>query len=180
MAFHEEVFSIYNQIRQKPKDFIKQIEDLIQYITRTDKGMIFEYEKSKVAIKSGEIGFRNAIEILSSLDPITPLEYAEDLNIELPDDEAKWMNTEFIKEVAEKKKQQLGTKYGRYFGFHPDYTTLPPLICTLLQFVDDSGLQGQRRDNIINPYFRYCAVTSKSVVPKGKKKAKIGIYSVFA
>jgi len=86
-----------------------------------------------------------------------------------------WISPITFKKIIDEKQAELGSSLGNKPTLHPDVTSITnPAITALLQIVDDSTFNGQRRNNILNPMFSYCGIT----VTYDKKK--IGIFSVFA
>lgn len=107
--------------------------------------------------------FEDAINILqSSFSNLKPLEFREDLCIQVPNSREEWTRREIItkllNELQYKKKHVYKT-----LGFHFTIGIKNCLISSILQIVDDSPFRGSRRDNILSNSFKYVGISYRSI-----------------
>lgn len=155
--------------RTKPYEFAQIILDEIPYIQslqnsskRVNKGnYIFQKnEICKIAIVKGKDAFLEAAEMMSLRECLPPLEYHEDLCMQISNDKDEWVNKTFLEKYLEEKSVYLNYKY---FGFHFDLGVVDALTSVALQIIDDNSFHLQRRNNILNPNYKYIGITNKKI-----------------
>lgn len=155
-----------NLVRTKPVDFAKIIKDHIPYIqenTRKHKKSNFYIQKPnicKIGLIKGPVAFEEAAERLILGDLLEPLEYREDLCMQISSEREDWTNKVYLDHYLQDKAEYLNYSF---FAFHFDLDCVCPLTSTVLQVVDDNCFHFQRRDNILNPEYKYIGVTNKKI-----------------
>ena len=153
-SFNTNLLKYINLARTKPYEFADHIIDSIKYIKvneKTGKGNEFIFNKDdtcKVNLIKGKSAFIEAAEILAMQDCLTPLEFKEDLIIEIPNDKKLFIDKTYIEEYLNKKLDSLEYKL---LGFHFDLGVSDPLTCVVLQIVDDNVLKCQTKKQYIKP-----------------------------
>ncbi len=166
----------FNIARTTPKDFVKKIEDLIPNIqpnVEGKKGFLYVQEKvPKVTLNKGEAAFRDLIEKLQAMEPMDKLVVKKELNMEIPErDEYK---NDYINELFSAKKEELKSSEFKNITCHYDIGSSHSAVSAALQIVDDSNFKGARRNNILNPSFKYIGYGSH------KLKSKYYNFFIFA
>ena len=168
--YNETVFELINKIREEPKSYISEIENNIKYIkeeitiTKNSKGeekekkkLIFK-KRIKVALTKGESAFREAINILKTMNPVKPLIFNHNILIKLPETKEQMKDKVFMINEAEKIQENFNIDI--YFkDFVKD-----PFISVLLMIVDDNVKNaGKKRNCILSPDFRFIGINSKFI-----------------
>jgi hypothetical protein len=125
----------------------------------------------KVALLKGKDAFIEAAEKLVLEECSDVLEFKEELCLEIPNNKLRWTDKNYLEEYLEDKATNLDYKL---FGFHFDLGVADPLTSIVLQIVDDNVLNFQRRNNILNPMYKYIGVSNK------KLEGSFCIYITFA
>jgi hypothetical protein len=172
--FVEAFVNVINQIRSNPPVFATKILESIANIKSEEGKLIFDANGTKVSLSSGEEIFRNVAEKLMTTDPMSPLEYTDDLVIPVPEDQKEWKDNKLISQLLAKKKSELGGKYSDCV-FNMDLGVSEAELSALLQIVDDSPFKGKRRENLLNPNNRFIGISYVS-----KPKNKFCCYITFA
>ena len=164
-SFIENMLKYINLARTKPMEFTQYIIDSIQYITQDAKKTkgteyIFTKDKIKVGLLKGKDAFINAAEILVMQDSLPILELKQDLIIDIPEDKNQLASKVYIEDYLNKLLETLDYKL---FGFHFDLGVTDPLTSVVLQIVDDNLMNGERRNNIFNPNYRYVGISKKRI-----------------
>jgi len=97
---------------------------------------------------------------MSLEDGLNELEYKEDLCMNISDDIDDWTNKLYLEKYLEEKSQYLDYEY---FAFHFDLDVICPLTSVILQVVDDNNFNFQRRNNILNPIYKYIGIVNKKI-----------------
>ena len=171
--FPEELLNAINRVRANPSEFIKNIHDNIENIKSEDNKLIFDAQGTKVALVSGEEAFKSAANKLPSYPSCPPLEFRDDLVINVPEDHKDWKNNTLITQLLSNKKKEVAGKYNEC-AFNMDMGVSDAELSVLLQIVDDSPFKGKRRENIMNPDNKYIGIHYI------KQKHKFCVYIVFA
>ena len=158
--YNKDVIELINKIRADPKSFVEDIEKAIEKIKDTEikgeKKKIYE-GKVKVSVKEGEAAFRAAADLLREMNPMGPLEFDEELAIEVPNDEAVVKNPKTFQELMKQKKEIVSVE-----GFKD--SVKDPYTGVLLMVIDDAGKNsGKKRNLILGPDFRKIAITSRKI-----------------
>lgn len=117
-------------------------------------------EICKIGLIKGKDAFVEAANMLSLLNPMNPLTYQEDLNMQISDDKDDWVNKDYLELYLEDKSSYLPYKL---FGFHFDLGVADALTSVILQIVDDNCFNYQRRNNILNPMYQYMGIVNKKI-----------------
>ena len=162
--YPEKIVELINNIRQDPVGYADVIEDSIQnIIEEEDKNdpsniKIIYKKKVKVALNRGEIAFREAVDILRSLNPLPPLEFSNEKCVPLPENEEELKRPAFLKEQVKKMREE--TEIDVYFK---DLIKVPE-VSVLLMIVDDTNKNcGKKRLTLLNKDLKYIGVTSKFI-----------------
>lgn len=170
-TFIKELFEEINRFRSNPSSYIDIIKSHIKYITRSKEGkLIYDNGDFKTALNQGETAFNNALDILENSPPLPTLELSDQFKVEVPDDpevQAK-LHTNLFNEL--KKLHPNKT-----FGFNLDIANPNVEIIVLLQLVDDTKSNGNRRNNFLNPNYKSIGISMKK--QKGKH---FTLYLTFA
>ena len=162
--YPEKIVELINNIRQDPVGYADIIEESIQnIIEEEDKDdpsniRIIYKKKVKVALNRGEPAFREAIDILRSLNPLPPLEFSNEKCVPLPQNEEELKNPLFLREQVKKirEKKQIDV-------FFKDLIKIPE-VSGLLMIVDDTNKNaGKKRMALLNKDIKYVGVTSKFI-----------------
>jgi hypothetical protein len=137
----------------------------IQANTEGKKGFLYVQEKiPKVTLNKGEPAFREAIEKLKTIQPMEKLKLKKELNMEVP--EAEEYKNEYINQLFAQKKEELKDGQFKNITCHYDIGSSNAVVSAALQLVDDSNFKGARRNNILNPNFKYVGFGSQKVKSK--------------
>ena len=162
--YPEKIVELINNIRQDPVGYADIIEESIQnIIEEEDKDdpsniRIIYKKKVKVALNRGEPAFREAIDILRSLNPLPPLEFSNEKCVPLPQNEEELKNPLFLREQVKKirEKKQIDV-------FFKDLIKIPE-VSGLLMIVDDTNKNaGKKRMALLNKDIKYVGVSSKFI-----------------
>ena len=162
--YPEKIVELINNIRQDPVGYADVIEDSIQnIIEEEDKNdpsniKIIYKKKVKVALNRGEIAFREAVDILRSLNPLPPLEFSNEKCVPLPENEEELRRPAFLKEQVKKMREETEIDV-----FFKDLIKVPE-VSVLLMIVDDTNKNcGKKRLTLLNKDLKYIGVTSKFI-----------------
>ena len=171
----EENVAEFNLARTNPKEYVRKIEILIPNIqpnVEGKKGFLYIQDKvPKVTLNKGENAFKDVMEKLGQLDPMNKLVVKAELNLNVPDQEE--YKNDFINEMFSKKKEELKDSY-KNITCHYDIGSAIASVSAALQVVDDSNFKGARRNNILNPAFKYIGTGTHKV------KNKFYCFFIFA
>ncbi len=162
--YPEKIVELINNIREDPVGYADVIEDSIKNIIEeedkndpTNIKLIFK-KKVKVALNKGEPAFREAAEILRTLEPVPPLEFSQEKCIPLPENEEELKDPTFLKEQVNKIKKETQIDV-----FFKDLIKVPE-VSGLLMIVDDTNKNaGKKRMALLNKDLKYVGVTSKFI-----------------
>ena len=153
-----------NNIRQDPVGYADVIEESIQnIIEEEDKNdpsniKIIYKKKVKVALNRGELAFREAVDILRSLNPLPPLEFSNEKCVPLPQNEEELKNPLFLREQVKKIREKTQIDV-----FFKDLIKIPE-VSGLLMIVDDTNKNaGKKRMALLNKDIKYVGVSSKFI-----------------
>jgi hypothetical protein len=162
--YPEKIVELINNIREDPIGYADIIEESIKNIIEeedkndpTNIRLIYK-KKVKVALNRGESAFREAAEMLRSLNPLPPLEFSHEKCIPLPDTEEELKDPTFLREQV----KQIRTQTQRDV-FFKDLIKIPE-VSGLLMIVDDTNKNaGKKRLALLNKDLKYVGVTSKFI-----------------
>lgn len=184
--FIEEIFEQINLLRSKPYIYSQKILNSLGYIKSTNKSNdnidiknnkhisdnsnneycsnYFSYyvkqDICKIGLIKGQRAFVETAELLAIQDSIDLLIFKKDLCIEIPDNKSEWINKTYLETYLQEKAKNLN--YSK-FGFHFDLNCVCPETSVILQVVDDNTFNLQRRNNILNPEYKYIGISSKKI-----------------
>ena len=157
LEYPREIVRIINEIRQNPQEYAKIIEDSIKNIVIETKGetnnkKIIYKDIIKVELNRGEDAFLEASELLQNMLPLPPLEFREDICINLSDLDGHEKDSEYIKEIL--------SKNGHIKVFFREMVKIPE-VSALLMIVDDNKgkNKGKKRKALLNDNLKYIGVT---------------------
>ena len=157
LEYPREIVRIINEIRQNPQEYAKIIEDSIKNIIietngETNKKKIIYKDIIKVELNRGEDAFMEAAEILQNMLPLPPLEFREDICIDLSDLDGQKKDSKYIKEIL--------SKNGHIKVFFREMVKIPE-VSALLMIVDDNKgkNKGKKRKALLNDNLKYIGVT---------------------
>ena len=162
--YPEKIVELINNIREDPVGYADIIEDSIRNIVEeedkndpTNIRLIFK-KKVKVALNRGEPAFREAAEILRSLNPLPPLEFNNEKCIPLPENEEEMKDPTFLREQVTKLRENTEIDV-----FFKDLIKIPE-VSGLLMIVDDTNKNaGKKRLALLSKDLKYVGVTSKFI-----------------
>ena len=161
--YPDKMLELINKIREEPASYAEIIEDSIKNIVENQdddetKPKIIYKKKVKVALTRGEPAFREAAEILRNMEPLSPLEFKNDICVPLPDNEDEIKDSSYLKEQVKVLRQSANIDV--YFK---DLVKLPE-VSALLMIVDDGEKNaGRKRNAVLNKDFKYIGINSKFV-----------------
>ena len=157
LEYPREIVRIINEIRQNPQEYAKIIENSIKNIIietkeDTNKKRIIYKDIIKVELNRGEDAFMEASELLQNMLPLPPLEFREDICINLSDLDGHEKDSEYIKEIL--------SKNGHIKVFFREMVKIPE-VSALLMIVDDNKgkNKGKKRKALLNDNLKYIGVT---------------------
>jgi hypothetical protein len=162
--FINNLFFEYNFVRSNPMLYADKIKLHMQHINEKNNKFYFETEDQKVVLSKGKECFMKAIECLMQTKPLPLLQLVEDIALELNDN----MDSQKI-------NQFLKNRTNDYCKYNIDITGKNAETSCILQLVDDTNNKGARRDNILNPLFKYIGIS----MIKGKGRY-YNVYSTFS
>ncbi len=162
-----------NGIRTEPAKYSEKIKELTNFIKVEDQKIIFEKNGTKLGLNRGVDHFNFISDKLNQRGASSPLELREDISVPVPENfdlkDKLWQET-----ILKSLKVDNGDKYSAYF-INIDVGSDHPETSLLLQVVDDNKIfNGKRRENILNPDFKYVGISFS------KQKSKFIWLLVFA
>jgi len=178
--FIERYLRELNEFRSNPAKYAEKVEYNMQYIIEdksAKSGKVYSNKGlAKVALQQGEQAFRQAIDLLKTLQPLSRLVQNDSLKIPFNADPAKWTDYKGLGVVVE-NEVKAASKFNE-LTFHWDQGHSSPEIAVLLQVVDDSVFKLKRRTNLIT--CNNIGVNFKKVVDPTTNKTTICHYYCFA
>ena len=157
--FSKNIFEQINKIRTNPKSFISEIENAKSNIIRNKYGRIIYQNKIRIALVEGEKVFNEAIEFLNNCPPMDKLIFSPMITVQPP------MNLIELNDRTDmrKKVEQMVNDGIPIKAFWRDIIK-DPKISFLLMIIDDTGTKrGLRRQDILDPDFRYIGISSAEI-----------------
>lgn len=144
--YPEKIVELINNIREDPIGYADIIEESIKNIIEeedkndpTNIRLIYK-KKVKVALNRGESAFREAAEMLRSLNPLPPLEFSHEKCIPLPDTEEELKDPTFLREQVKQIRTQTQIDV-----FFKDLIKIPE-VSGLLMIVDDTNKNAGKKE----------------------------------
>jgi hypothetical protein len=164
LTFQEQILNEFNLARTDPYTYSKKIESFIKYIQTDEKHRYFAYETEKekfpkISLVRGESAFFDCIRLLQKMDRLDPLTYNEEIIIKVPDKAEEMNNFDKMASLIVLTKKKL-REYYYGFRFHYDHCFGNAEVSAMLQIVDDTNSNLQRRGNILNRDVEYLGVST--------------------
>lgn len=155
--FCKEIVKEFNLVRSDPKSYLKKIGYYEQFMKYSDSSIVLEYENTSYTLSSSH-AFEELNALLDSINDISPLELKQELHISIPDNPNMIKSYDYIANQFVMKKIVLSNKY-THFSFHLTKGSLNAELSTFLQLLDDSSINRQRRNNILNENYSSIGVS---------------------
>lgn len=168
-----------NSVRLTPKNFSIKLKNLIPMIKSNpsnNKIFLIYDDDVKIELKKGVVAFKSCIEYLNNRNNITlePIEFVEDLAIPFPHHNSKLcLDKNYISKCIDDIREKIKNKYD-IFDFQYDISP-NPVLSTIIQVVDDTNANFQRRNNILSESVKYVGISYGEV-----KKGIYCFYLLFA
>jgi hypothetical protein len=176
--FALEMVKEFNLVRTQPKLYqekIKKFASFLKYDNNLNKTYFDIPNMTKINFIKGKEAFDNTIDILDIVNNLEILVLRQDLKFPFPADNPPSCND---KDYLTKNFLEMNIKLkDRYCikGFHYDININNPEYSTLMQVIDDTNSNGQRRSPIIDKDIKYVGINF------GRMKGNLYcIYIVFA
>jgi hypothetical protein len=176
-SFSAEMLNEFNNIRTKPKSYIDKIKTFYPFIKHdmnTNRKYFNIPNITKINLIKGKEAFDNTIHFLKYINNLDYLELRQDLSFPFPADTTLCTNKDYITTNFLEMNKRFSDKY-HIKGFHYDININNPEFSTLMQIIDDTNSNGQRRLQILDKDIKYVGINL------GKVKDNLYcIYIVFA
>lgn len=151
-----------NEARSNPIGYIDKVIKVKKRIkTREDHQFYLDIGDSTIQIKliQGIKAFDNCIEYLNKVHPQAPLKMKEDLKVPFPLQTPNiCTDKDYLKNILIFKTTELQSSM-KIIDFHYDICGPNPELSVILQIVDDTNANCQRRENIFNYKAKYVGIT---------------------
>ena len=154
-----------NKARTNPLSYIDKIEQLKKCIvTKNNHSFLLFNNKNNININlhKGVQSFNNCITYLRTLSTkpkLSPLVMKEELKVPFPINSPELcVNKDYIRNVIVFKTEENRDKFS-IIDFHYDICYDNIELSVILQIIDDTNSNYQRRKNIFNPKARYIGIT---------------------
>jgi hypothetical protein len=164
-----------NSVRINPKNYSLKLKNLIPMIDtniQNKKTFVVYDDDIKIELKKGVEAFNECIDFLTNKHTISlePILFKEELKIPFPKDNINLcLDKTYISNSIENIKENVKNKYEIY-DFQYDISP-NPVISTIIQVVDDTNANFQRRNNIMSDIVKYVGISFGEV--------KKGIYCFY-
>jgi hypothetical protein len=176
-SFARAMISEFNMVRVKPKTYIYKIKTFYPFIkqdVRTNRKYFDIPNITKINLIKGKEAFDHTINYLKNINNLDYLELRQDLSFPFPADTSLCTNRDYITSNFLQMNKRFSDKY-HIKGFHYDLNINNPEFSTLMQIVDDTNSNGQRRSQILDKDIKYVGINLGRV-----KDNLYCIYIVFA
>jgi hypothetical protein len=159
-----QLFEYINKIRMNPISIIEKIEMFKSKIIEKDNKILFDCGNNVYSLlNKGKKAFDDCIKYLSAQISLEPIEFNNDLkiNIDTENEVEKeyYYSLEFIEKILKKKFESIKNEYN-ILGFHYDLCSNNTEISSILQIVDDDiECNFTRRKNILNRDVKYVGIS---------------------
>jgi len=157
--FSQYLFEEINKVRENPRKYLDLIQGSESNIETDKNNRLIYKSKVKVALNKGRKAFEEAKLILSNTRPMEKLKYDYNITIKPPNKEEEIKSNNYLKNQIYKKSDRGITikSYWREIIHDPE-------TCFILMIVDDNGKKsGLKRNNILNPRYKYIGLSSKRI-----------------
>ena len=166
-----------NSVRLTPKNYSLKIKNLIPLIKANKNSKIYLIydDDVKIELKKGVTAFKNCIEFLNNRNNIAlePIEIVDELAIPFPSDIKLSLDKDYISRCIDDIRKSTKNRYD-IFDFQYDISP-NPVLSTIVQVVDDTNANFQRRNNILSENVRYVGISYGEI-----KKGIFCFYLLFA
>ena len=150
-----------NLARTDPLSYAKKIENLKEKIVTVVNNIYLDVGISLKLFKGAE-RFDNCVNYLKALSKkrkLEPLRMNEQLKVPFPiQTPLLCIDKDYIKNIILFKIEELKGKI-RFIDFHYDICISNPELSTMMQIIDDTNSNFQRRNNIFNPRAKTVGIT---------------------
>lgn len=153
------MLSEINLARQFPQNYSVKLQTLLPMIkSDTKKNFLIYNDDIKIELKSGLAAFNQCIELFNKrTHSIEPIELVDELSIPFPKDTNLILDKDYISKCIENIKSTTNNRYD-IFDFQYDISP-NPVLSTMIQVVDDTNSNYQRRNNILNENVKYIGIS---------------------
>lgn len=159
-----------NQARTDPLSYIPKIEQLKQFVVTKNNHcflLINNPNHININLKKGIETFDNCIEFLKQLSrqefKLSPLIMKEELKIPFPINSPEiCTNQDYIRNIIQFKTEENRDHF-KIIDFHYDICYNNVEVSTLLQIIDDTNSNYQRRKNIFNPTAKFIGISEGTI-----------------
>ena len=153
------MLSEINLARQFPQNYSIKLQTLFPLIKSDSKKHFLIYNDDiKIELKRGASAFSQCIDLLNKrTNSLEPVELVEELAIPFPKDSKLILDKEYISKCIETIKSSTNNRYD-IFDFQYDISP-NPVLSTMIQVVDDTNSNFQRRNNILNENVKYVGIS---------------------
>ena len=164
-----------NSVRINPKNYSLKLKNLIPMIDtniQSKKTFVVYDNDIEIELKKGVEAFNACIDFLTNRQTISlePIAFKEELKIPFPKgDISLCLDKNYISNSIDFIRENIKNKYEIY-DFQYDISP-NPVISTIIQVVDDTNANFQRRNNIMSEIVKYVGISFGDV--------KKGIYCFY-
>ena len=158
-----------NLARTEPLKYIEKIESLKKSIVTKNNHTFLKINNLNninINLDKGIESFNNCISFLRKLaqqKKLAPLIMREELKIPFPINSPEiCINKDYIKNILMFKTEENKNKF-KVIDFHYDLSFSNVELSTILQIIDDTNSNYQRRKNIFNPKAKYIGISEGTV-----------------
>ena len=159
-----------NQARTDPLSYIEKIERLKQFVVTKNNHsflLINNANHININLKKGITTFDNCIEFLKQQSQqkckLSPLIMKEELKIPFPINSPEIStNQDYIRNIIQFKTEENRDNF-KIIDFHYDICYNNVEVSTLLQIIDDTNSNYQRRKNIFNPSAKFIGISEGTI-----------------
>jgi len=154
-----------NFARTNPIKYISKIEKYKKNIINRNGQFFLQIENNiSLLLNKGIESFNNCIEFLKKQEKLKlePLIMKEELIVPFPNNSPQICVTrDYLQNILLYKNAEISTKY-KIIDFHYDLSIPNVEISTLMQIIDDTNKNYQRRKNIFNQKAKYIGISCGS------------------
>ena len=156
-----------NSVRINPKNYSLKLKNLIPMIdanVHNKKPFLVYDDDVKIELNKGIEAFNACIDFLCNQNSISlePMEFKEELKIPFPKDNISLcLDKNYINQSIDTIRNNVQNKF-EIFDFQYDISP-NPVISTIVQVVDDTNADFQRRNNIMSDVIKYVGISCGEV-----------------
>ena len=152
------MLQVINGIRSDPAKYSQKILELADFVKIEDQKIIFDKNGTRVGLNRGVEHFKTVAALISEKTVSPDLELREDICVAIPENfdlkDKQWQDS-----LLKSLKIDTGDKYSAY-AINIDVGSDHAETSMLLQIIDDNKIfNGKRRDNILNPNYKYAGIS---------------------